>query len=90
MYMVTTVDNPYDPFTDFDNWYAFDERSGYHTTAFVARVLSTSHELSEADQSLAYDLAVEEIVRENVLGIYRKVVDPTASSEDDEALSMLN
>ena len=89
MYMVTTVDNPFDPFTDFDNWYAFDERKGYHTTAFVARVLTTSHDLSEADQSLAYDLAVHEIVKENVLGIYRKVADPTASLDDDVALSML-
>ena len=26
--MLTTSDNPYDPFTQFDEWYAFDERKG--------------------------------------------------------------
>lgn len=90
MYMVTTVDNPFDPFTQFDEWYAFDERSGYHTTAYLARVLTTSHELSEADQSLAYDLAVKEIVEQNVLGIYRLAELSDTSGEKDVASSMLN
>ena len=90
MYMVTTVDNPFDPFTQFDDWYAYDERSGYHTTAYLARVLTTSHELSEADQSLAYDLAAKEIVEQNVLGIYRLAELSDSSGEKDEALSMLN
>jgi hypothetical protein len=90
MYMVTTVDNPFDPFTQFDEWYAYDERSGYHTTAYLARVLTTSHELSEADQDLAYDLAAKEIVSENVLGIYRLAELTDSSREKDEALSMLN
>jgi hypothetical protein len=71
--MLTTVDNPYDPFTQFDEWYAYDERSGYHTTSLLARITVTSHELSEADQSLAIELAIDEIVSENVSGVHRKV-----------------
>jgi len=88
-HMLTTVDNPYDPFTDFDEWYAFDERAGYHTTAFLARVTKSSSELSDADQSLAIELAIDEIVRENVLGIYRKVEVPATSDVVDSALEML-
>lgn len=71
--MVTTTDNPHSPFDDWDAWYAFDERSGYHTSSFLARVTMISSELSEVDQHLAIEQAVEEIVRENVLGIYIKV-----------------
>lgn len=71
--MLTTVDNPYDPFTKFDEWYAFDEASGYHSSALLARIVRTSDDLSEADQSLAIEEAIDEVVRENVLGIYRKV-----------------
>ena len=52
-HMLTTVDNPYDPFTQYDDWYTWDERNGYHTTGLLARVVITSHELSEADQDLA-------------------------------------
>ena len=72
-HMLTTVDNPYDPFTQYDEWYNFDTRAGYNSAQFLARVVRTSDELSEADQSLAIEQGIDEIVRENVLGIYRKV-----------------
>lgn len=71
--MLTTVDNPFDPFTQFDEWYAWDEASGYHTTAFLARVVITSDELSEYDQRLAYEQGVDEIIRENVSGMHQRV-----------------
>jgi hypothetical protein len=70
---LTTSDNPYSPFTDFDSWYAFDEQAGYHTPSYLARVTRTSTELSETDQALAIESAIDEIVKENVLGIYLKV-----------------
>jgi hypothetical protein len=73
MYMLTTVDNPYNPFTEWDEWYAFDARQGYHTPSFLARIVASSDELSEADQTLAIQLAIGEIVRENVSGIYKRV-----------------
>lgn len=72
-HMLTTVDNPYDPSTQWDEWFAFDAAAGYNTPAFLARVIKTSDELSSADQSVAIEQAIDEIVRENVLGIYRKV-----------------
>lgn len=71
--MLTTVDNPFNPFTHFDEWFAYDEAAGHKTTAFLARVVKTSDEMSEADQSLAIEQAINEIVRENVTGLYRKV-----------------
>ena len=71
--MLTTVDNPYNPFTHFDEWYAFDMAAGYFSSALLARIVRTSDDLSEADQSLAIEQAIDEVVRENVLGIYRKV-----------------
>ena len=71
--MLTTVDNPFDPFTQFDEWYAWDEEAGYHTTAFLARVVISSDELSEYDQRLAYEEGVNEIIRENVSGMHARV-----------------
>jgi hypothetical protein len=72
-WMLTTVDNPYDPFTQWNEWYAFDARHGYHTPSFLARVVKSSDDLSDADQAVAIQFAIDEIVKENVLGIYRKV-----------------
>lgn len=72
-YMLTTIDNPYDPFTQFDDWYAFDEAHGYCTCSYLARIAKTSDELSEKDQELAINSAIDEIVDLNILGIYKKV-----------------
>lgn len=71
--MLTTTDNPYNPFTQFDEWYAFDEQKGYHTMEYLARLVFSSDELSEADQDLAIEQAIDEIVELNLLGIYKKV-----------------
>ncbi len=71
--MLTTVDNPFDPFDDYPAWFTFDLTSGYNTPSFLARIAQTSDEMSEADQVLAVEEAIDEIVRENVTGMYRKV-----------------
>jgi len=71
--MLTTIDNPFDPFTQFDEWYAYDTSKGYYTCAYLARIARGSDELSEADEELAVELAIDEIVELNVLGIYKKV-----------------
>lgn len=71
--MLTTVDNPHDPFDSFDDWYAFDLRKGYGTLSFLDRIVITSPEMSESDQNLANESAIDEIVQENVLGLWRKV-----------------
>lgn len=72
-YMLTTVDNPYDPFTQFDEWFTFDAQAGYNTPGFLDRVAKHSYDLSEPDQALAIQQAIDEIVQENVCGMWRKV-----------------
>jgi hypothetical protein len=81
IHMLTTIDNPFNPFTEFDEWYAFDEAAGYKSTALLARIVKTSDEISEADQSLAIEDAIAEIVSENVLGIYKSVEQPKGMGE---------
>jgi hypothetical protein len=70
--MLTTVDNPHDPFDSFDAWYAFDEGKGYHSSAFLARISMSSDSLSDFQQNQENEAAIDEIVRENTLGLYRK------------------
>lgn len=71
--MVTTIDNPYNPFTQFEDWKAFDEYKGYYTCEYLDRVSNTSPELSDEEYSLEIAHAVDEICRINPLGIYKKV-----------------
>jgi hypothetical protein len=71
--MLTTMDNPYDPFTEFNEWFVFDSLHGYNTPSMLARITVLSTSLSEVDQEVAIELAIDEILKENVLGNYKKV-----------------
>lgn len=71
--MLTTEDNPYDPFTQFDEWYAFDTQKGYNTCAYLARIAMTSDELSDTDNEQALDSAIDEIMEYNLTGMYKIV-----------------
>ena len=72
-YLLTTDDNPYNPHTQFDQWFAWDVAAGYNTTSFLARVAKTSDSMSESDADLAVRQAIDEIVEYNVLGIYSTI-----------------
>lgn len=71
--MLTTKDNPYNPFTQFDEWFMFDELNGYHTCGYIDRLAKTSDDLSDADNKLIIDAAIEDIVSMEP-EIYEKVV----------------
>ena len=71
--MLTTTDNPYNPFTQFDLWFQFDISKGYNTCAFIDRVANTSDELTEKENDKEIENAMKEIAKENVLGIYKLV-----------------
>ena len=73
-YALTTIDNPYSPFTKFDEWNAFDQQKGYNTCAYLARVSCTSDELSDVDNELEVIRAIEEIAKFNLNGMYKVVV----------------
>jgi hypothetical protein len=71
-HMLTTVDNPFSPVTQYEEWYVWDQEAGYHTLAYLGRMVKSSDSLSEADQNLAHEQAIDEIVSENQ-GFYVKV-----------------
>ena len=77
--MLTTEDNPYDPFTQFDEWYAFDTQNGYNTCSYLARIAITSNELSEKDYDQALDSAIDEIMEYNLTGNYKIVTNKTSN-----------
>lgn len=71
--MLTTTDNPYDPYTQYEEWEAFDTHAGYNTPSLLARVVVTSEALSDEDQEEDIRIGEEAIVDNDVLGIYKIV-----------------
>lgn len=84
--MLTTVDNPFDPFTQWDAWKRYDEDHKYHTCSYLARIAKTSDDLSEADYDKAIEDAIDEIVNFNILGIYRKVYENKNNKDRGEGV----
>jgi len=74
--MLTTVDNPWNPFVNYDEWYAYDNAKGYATPSLLARVANVSLDLSSADLDFAIRQAMDEIVEQNVNGMYTLVSRP--------------
>ena len=75
-YALTTEDNPYDPFNDFNNWLLYDNQMGYGTCSYLARIARTSDSLSEKENNDEIERAIDEIVRLNLTGLYKKVKNP--------------
>lgn len=71
--MLTTIDNPFDPFTQFDEWLSFDTIKGYNSCSYLARIAVVSDALSDADYDEEVERAIDQIVRLDPLCIYRKV-----------------
>lgn len=71
--MLTTSDNPFSPFTQWEEWYSYDIAQGYNTCSYLANLVVSSPDLSPAIQEEAIDNAIDEILEYNILGIYKKV-----------------
>lgn len=72
--MLSLTQNPYDPFEQYDMWKNFDKHEGFDTDGLLARVVSTSSDLSQADQELAVEQAIDGIIANPSFdGLYKKV-----------------
>lgn len=72
-YLLTTVDNPYNPHTSWDQWYDYDERMGYYTCSYLARVMSIGDSMTDEECDREYEFAMNEIIKYDVLNLYAKI-----------------
>ena len=70
--MLTTFDNPYDPFDQFDQWFMFDNDHGYCSCQYLARIARISDALSEKENDEEVERAIDEIIRLDPFNIYKK------------------
>ena len=72
--MISTVDNPYNPFEQFDPWLSFDIEKGYNSCAYLARIAHTSDELSDEENTNEVERAIDEIIKYDFQNLYVKVI----------------
>lgn len=71
--MLTTFDNPYDPFDQYDDWLQYDLEAGYMTNSYLARIAMLSESLSDQETSDEIERAIDEIIKYDFRNIYKKV-----------------
>ena len=79
--MLTTFDNPYDPFDNFDEWFMFDVNKGYYTCSLLARIAKSSEDFSVTEDKLETERAIDEIINHDFLNIYKKVTRNVSNEE---------
>ena len=72
-FMLTTIDNPYNPFTQFDEWFQFDVDNNYSTCSKIARLANTKDYMSEAEQIAETERAIDRLIEIDPLDVYIKV-----------------
>ncbi|MCM1524240.1 MAG: hypothetical protein NC120_07245 [Ruminococcus sp.] len=70
---ITTFDNPYDPFTNFTQWFLYDTEKGYNTCAYLGRIARTSDSFSDRENNEEIERAIDEIIKYDAANIYKKV-----------------
>lgn len=96
--LVTTSDNPWNPFTRFDEWYAFDEyEKNYRTCERLACLFEPDYEASEAEQDQERENAIDRLIELFPFGplnagldangeqiVYKKVYENEKEAKTDE------
>ena len=83
--MLTTFDNPFDPFEQFSSWFLFDVEKGYNTCSYLGRIAKFSDEMTTKEEDEEVERAIDEIIKYDFMNIYKKVKkeveDPNETTE---------
>ena len=75
--MLSTTDNPYDPFDEFNQWFNFDSTQGYNTLSMLARLVHSTDELGSFVHDEELHRVIDEVVELNLSGVHIKVTRET-------------
>nr|DAQ77779.1 MAG TPA: hypothetical protein [Caudoviricetes sp.] len=68
--LVTTVDNPINPFVDFEGWMNLDIAMGYDTCSLVNQMFMGYDNMSDEDQAIEYARMIRDLFAHDPLGVY--------------------
>lgn len=71
--MLTTFDNPYNPFEQFTSWFLFDVGKGYNTCSYLARIAKLSDDMTEEETDAEIERAIDEIIKYDFMNMYKKI-----------------
>lgn len=85
-FMLTTFDNPFDPFEQFTSWFLFDVEKGYYSCSLLARIAKLSDEMSQKEFDDEVERAINEIIKFDVTNTYKKAYKRDVNEVNSQAL----
>lgn len=71
--MLTTFDNPFDPFEQFTSWFLFDVEKGYNTCSYLGRIAHLTDDMTALETNEEIERAIDDIIKYDFMNIYKKV-----------------
>lgn len=72
-FMLTTIDNPFDYFEDFQSWFHYDTLKGYYSCNLLARIANLTDEMTQKERNEEIERAIDEIIQYDFRNIFKKV-----------------
>lgn len=83
--MLTTFDNPFNPFEEFESWFLFDVEKGYNTCAKLDRIAKIEPDMTDNEVLVETERAIDRIIELDFLNIYKKLSQKvTEPTEEDK------
>ena len=71
--MLSTIDNPFNPFEDYSSWLMFDKEKGYDSAERLMRIAKLSDDMTQKEENEEIERAIDEIIKYDILNVYVKV-----------------
>ena len=84
--MLSTIDNPFNPFEQFTSWLLFDKEKGYNCCERLARIAQYSEDMTDLEIAVETERAIDRIIELDFMDVYKKVIKETKNNEDNEQL----
>ena len=71
--MLSAFDNPFDYFTQFDDWNFYEKEKGTDSCETLARIAKVTDDMTQKEIDEEIERAVDEIIKYDFLNLYKKV-----------------
>ena len=80
--MLSTIDNPFNPFEQFIPWFMFDVEKGYYSCSRLARIAKIGEDFTELEANEENERAIDVIIAQDFTDTYIKVRNKNANNEE--------
>ena len=81
-FMLTTIDNPFNPFDNWNEWLSFDKDHHYDSSEKLMRFAEITDDMTMFEEEAEKERAIDTIVKRDFLNIYQKVERELVIPED--------